>query len=457
MRVLVMCRWAAAAVLAFTSLPALWAQGTSGNKVGWFNGDYRESMSASVDWYLSPQAFHRTFDDFNVPAGGWTVTGLFAYHNLSVKGITQASWEIRSGVSAGNPGVLVASGLSSATQTMLDAYPDGTQNFLIAVTGLSVSLQPGTYWLSLTPAGTASQQSWLLPTLGANATGSPAGNDGQAYIYAPGDTFKPQTVSGDAGSSGDFSMGVFISGPASAPPVILGLANAASYAAGPIAPGEIVTITGTNLGPPASAGMTLDLTGKAATTLGGVQVLFGPWSAPLLYVSANQINAVVPYEAGQVTNAAVQVRFGSQISNLFPLTVAQTAPAIFTADGSGAGQAAALNGDNSYNSAAIPAAPGGVVVLFVTGEGQTSPAGVTGKVTPLSATAPLTPQPLASVTATIAGLSAKVLFAGEEPFAVSGVMQVNLLVPANAPSGNQPVAVTVGSTATQTGVTVAVK
>jgi hypothetical protein len=87
-------------------------------------------------------------------------------------------------------------------------------------------------------------------------------------------------------------MGVSISGPAAAPPVILGLANAASYAASPIAPGEIVTIAGTDIGPAASASLALDPNGNVATTLGGVQVLFGPWTAPLIYVSANQINAV---------------------------------------------------------------------------------------------------------------------------------------------------------------------
>src|SRR5581483_10372345 len=116
----------AVVVLAIAPLPALWAQDLSNDKVGWFNGDYREAIPGSVDWYLSPQQFQRTFDDFIVPAGGWTVTGLFAYHNLSVTGITQASWEIRSGVSADNPGALVASGVSPATQTLSDAYPDGT-------------------------------------------------------------------------------------------------------------------------------------------------------------------------------------------------------------------------------------------------------------------------------------------------------------------------------------------
>lgn len=447
----------AAAVLALTSLAALRAQGLSGNQVGWYNGDYRVAMSASVDWYASAQDFNRTFDNFTVPTGGWAVTGLFAYHNMSVRGITQASWEIRSGVSASSRGSLVASGVSAATQSLLDEYPDGTQNYLIAVAGLSVSLPPGTYWLSVTPVGTASQQSWLLPTAGSNAIGSPPGNDGQAYIFAPDGFPKLQTVSGSAGSSGDFSMGVLTSGSASAPPLVLGLANAANYVAGSIAPGEIVTIAGTGLGPSTPASLTLDASGNAATGLGGVQVLFGPWNAPLVYVSANQIDAVVPYEVSQLTNVGVQVRFGSQISNLFPLTVAETAPAIFTVDGSGAGQAAALNGDNSYNTASIPAAPGGVVVLFVTGEGQTSPAGVTGKVTQVSPTRPLTPQPLASVTATIGGIPAKVLFAGEEPFVVSGVMQLDLQVPANAPSGNQPVVVTIGSTTTRSGATVAVK
>lgn len=85
-------------------------------------------------------------------------------------------------------------------------------------------------------------------------------------------------------------------------------------------------------------------------------------------------------------------------------------PAIFTADGSGSGRAAALNQDQSDNSRANPAARGSTVVLFLTGEGQTAPPG-------------RTPQPLLPVAVLIDGQPASVTFYGEAPVLISGVMQ----------------------------------
>ena len=49
---------------------------------------------------------------------------------------------------------------------------------------------------------------------------------------------------------------------------------------------------------------------------------------------------------------------------------------IFTLDGSGRGQATVLNDDGTLNTAENPAEQGSVIVLFVTGEGLTDPAGV---------------------------------------------------------------------------------
>jgi uncharacterized protein (TIGR03437 family) len=71
------------------------------------------------------------------------------------------------------------------------------------------------------------------------------------------------------------------------------------------------------------------------------------------------------------------------------LPVAASAPGIFTLDATGIGPGAVLNQDNSVNGVANPAARGSVMSIDATGEGQTSPAGVTGSVTQSSTTAPL--------------------------------------------------------------------
>src|SRR5262249_11613527 len=96
---------------------------------------------------------------------------------------------------------------------------------------------------------------------------------------------------------------------------------------------------------------------------------------------------------------------------------------------------------------------GDVVALYLTGEGQTIPAGNTGKVTVAAASAPLTPQPIFPVRVTIGNQQATVTFVGEAPGIVSGVLQVNVQIPPSAASGDLPLDVTVGTTQAQTGVT----
>jgi uncharacterized protein (TIGR03437 family) len=91
------------------------------------------------------------------------------------------------------------------------------------------------------------------------------------------------------------------------------------------------------------------------------------------------------------------------------------------------------------------------------GEGQTVPAGVTGKVTTVSSTPPLTPVPRLQVFVLIDGQLAKVAFAGEAPGLVSGIMQINAEVPSTARSGNVPIQVWMGTSKSPAVVTVAVK
>jgi uncharacterized protein (TIGR03437 family) len=82
---------------------------------------------------------------------------------------------------------------------------------------------------------------------------------------------------------------------------------------------------------------------------------------------------------------------------------------------------------------------------------------VTGKVTTVSATPPLTPAPLLPVAVTVGGLPANWSFAGEAPGFVSGVMQLNLTLPPGVGSGAQPIVVSIGGNQSQTGVTVSIQ
>jgi uncharacterized protein (TIGR03437 family) len=128
-----------------------------------------------------------------------------------------------------------------------------------------------------------------------------------------------------------------------------------------------------------------------------------------------------------MANLQLVVIYQGQQSIPFPLQGATTAPGIFTANGTGSGAGAIPNQDGTFNGPAAPEAKGGIVVLFLTGEGQTVPAGITGKVTEPALVPPLTPAPLQALTVQIGGISAPVLFYGEAPGLVSGVLQINLV------------------------------
>ncbi len=262
-------------------------------------------------------------------------------------------------------------------------------------------------------------------------------------------------VAGASGATGSTSISVSLV--VTAPlPTIQSIANAASYASGSISPGEVITIFGTSLGPSTPAGLTLTSTGTVATTLQNVQVLANGLACPLIYVSSTQISAVVPYEIAIYQTAQVYVSFLGQTSNAMQETVATTAPGMFTANSSGSGPGAILNQNLTANSPGNPAAPGSVVVLYLTGEGQTSPKGVTGSVTQALTTQPYTPAPLLPVAVLIDNSPASIQFAGEAPGLVAGVLQINVVIPAGTPAGAQPVSVSIGGRTTQTGVTVSV-
>ena len=213
------------------------------------------------------------------------------------------------------------------------------------------------------------------------------------------------------------------------------------------------------IGPTAPVGLGLDSNGSVLSSIGGVRVTFLPSNsaAPLIYASSGQINAVVPYEIAGSLNPSLVVKFVGQTSNVYPLTLTTTVPALFTLNGSGTGPAAAVNENGSINSLTNPAVKGSTVVFYLTGEGQTTPPGVTGKVTTVSSAPPLTPQPLLPVAVLINGQPAPVTWFGEAPGVVSGVMQLNVQIPVGTPSGTVPIEVSIGGSNSPSGVTISVQ
>jgi len=236
------------------------------------------------------------------------------------------------------------------------------------------------------------------------------------------------------------------------PPILAGIVNAASEMPGAISPGEIITLFGTGIGP-GPAEFALDPSGKVPVNLATTQVLINGTPAPVLYASATQVNAIVPYEVGTTGTATVEVVFNGVESAAWGVPLAPSAPGIFAAGSIGVGQAAALNQDNSVNSASNPAARGSVVQFFATGEGATAPANVTGGVTPNGGNTTALP-----VKVTIGGIDTAVTYHGSAPGEVAGVLQVDAAVPADVvPGPAVPVVIAVGGRPSQGGITIAVR
>jgi len=211
-----------------------------------------------------------------------------------------------------------------------------------------------------------------------------------------------------------------------------GVVNSASFApftAG-ISRGEFITLLGTNIGPSsAQAASTLPL----PTKLGGVQVLINNVAAPLNYVSANQINAIVPWELTSSV-AQIQVVNNGSASNVVTEFVSTTTPGVFTTS-SGIGYAIAQHSSNfSLVSPSNPAQIGETVVVYVTGLGDVSPGVADG--VPASGVSNTTN----TIIALVGGVSAPVTFSGLTP-GFPGLYQVNIQIPTGVSAGDNALAI----------------
>jgi uncharacterized protein (TIGR03437 family) len=240
--------------------------------------------------------------------------------------------------------------------------------------------------------------------------------------------------------------------------VVSGANNSPSNAGAAVAPGEIVTLYGTNLGPITAVGLQLASGGTSITnSLGGAQALFDGNAVPLTYVSNTQINAIAPVGLAGKTSTVVTVTYSGMTSNAVTVPVQATAPGIFAVGGQGTGAGAILNQDYSLNARLNPAAPGSVIAIYLTGAGVTNPPSVDGAIT--GATGPF-PAVAQAVSVTIGGVAVpaqNILYAGAAPDEVEGLTQIDVVIPATVTAGpTLPIVVTIGGVPSQTGITVSV-
>jgi hypothetical protein len=222
--------------------------------------------------------------------------------------------------------------------------PSAVASVAIVTTSPLAQAVAGTaYSQTLSASGGTPPYVWSLssgalpPALSLGAAGVLSGTATTPGTY----TFTLQVKdSANSDASAPFSLTITA---ATAPAVSLTtIQNAAGYSSGSIAPGEIVVLYGSGMGPAQLAEFHLSGAGIVGSTLAGTQVLFNSIPAPLVYTSAIQVAAVVPYEVSGAS-AGLQVSYQGQLSNTLTVQLGASAPGIFTADASGRGPSAALN------------------------------------------------------------------------------------------------------------------
>jgi len=298
-----------------------------------------------------------------------------------------------------------ASGTNPATQTFQISNSTGTGS--LGWTAVTSEVSGGT-WLTVSPMTGVAPSTVTVSV--SSASLAPGLYQGSVIVQA--------SASSNA-TNPTLTLPVFLA--VGAPTISAnGVVNGASFSTNAVvSPGSIASLFGVNLAPSAINASTVPL----PTTLMGTQVLVLGKPVPLFFVSPTQINFQMPAEA---TGSAVPVVvvWSGVTSSTATANLAPAVPGIFTTGSSGSGQAAALNQDNSANSAQNPAAAGSIVQIFATGLGATNPPAATGQPGGAAPNLNLTATPVVM----IGGLPATVSFSGLAPGYI-GLYQVNAQVP----------------------------
>ncbi|MBI1791945.1 MAG: hypothetical protein HYR60_30835 [Acidobacteria bacterium] len=244
-----------------------------------------------------------------------------------------------------------------------------------------------------------------------------------------------------------------------------GVVNAASAGRDAPAPGSLVSIFGTNLASDLARADTVPL----SAALNNVSVTINNLAAPLLFVSAGQINAQVPWDAlpadsDSGTGTVVVTRNGLS-SDPRTFSLQRFSPLVYTLSSVAAPAATlalAVNNDDGTVAQlenaipgikSKPAKPGGVLVIYASGLGPVDPPIATGAVPGSGDKRPATTTPVVL----IGDQQAEVMFAGLAPD-FAGVYQVNVTIPAAVTPGNAvSLRVRIGEATSAASVTIAVR
>jgi uncharacterized protein (TIGR03437 family) len=235
----------------------------------------------------------------------------------------------------------------------------------------------------------------------------------------------------------------------------VGIVSASNYAPGPFAPNSALSLFGTNLSYSDPQGLTSDLIagGKLPTQMAGVGVYVDGSLAPLLYVSASQINFLVPMTeiagAAQVTVVRQGVTGPSVTINLLA-----AAPQLFTYQTGYPGYviAADWNAGGAVITPDAPAHAGDIVILYAIGLGAVEPSTLSGEIAEYASTVSNT------IAVTVNGVAldpSAILYAGLSPGS-AGLYQVNITLPAN-PGTDPAVQISMGGQPSAAGCQLAVR
>jgi uncharacterized protein (TIGR03437 family) len=286
-----------------------------------------------------------------------------------------------------------------------------------------------------------------------------AGGEGQASIAIGASSVD---VSGFSGQT-TFVTTIEKSSTAPSQPAIHNecVLNAANYLGGGVAPGEIVTILGSAMGPSDLVKLQPAADGQIPTTLAGARILFNGEPAPLIYVSDQQSSAIVPYDLAGKSSVSVQVEYNGVQSSPVVVPVFDARLGVFSFGPNGTGQAAIINEGGTVNSPFNPAAAGSLVSIYATGGGLTTPMGADNQITganlmPIAASAYVRLETDGSCDAPY--YPAAVSYYGGAPESVPGLVQINAQLPEGAPVGDAvPLFIGLNSGTVEQMVTIAIR
>ncbi len=237
-------------------------------------------------------------------------------------------------------------------------------------------------------------------------------------------------------------------------PAILpgGIVNAASFQGSAVAPGEIVTLFGNGLGPSTLTHEQFTAPGFFDNFLAGTRVLFDGIPAPLVYTAQGYVSAIVPWEVAGQAVTQIQLQYMGTTTPAVIMPVVSSALGIFTVPPTGTGGGAIRDVNEKLVDANNPVHAGDWISIYLTGVGVGDPAVLDGEIATGKSPANY------PVSVTIGGLPAtRIEYAGRAPGLVYGVVQVNAQIPPGVPPGNAPLVITLGSSQSQAGVTVAMQ